>query len=754
MKMIKIYLILIAFSISLTGLAQEQSNGKLIKAEESFNNYAYSDAIENYSEANDGKIETIRNLAESFYRIGNLEKAEVLYGKIVNEGSPTPNDVFMYANSLMQNGKYDEARTMMTKYNEMNPEDSRGVSYLSNPGFVDLLMKDKNQFVVRNLNINSEQEDFSPVYFNNKIVFASSREGVKSIKRKWNWNSLPFLDVYVADRNSNGNLENPKQLNKKLNKKFHEGPVCFNKSEDLMFFTRNNYDGKSEDDVIKLQMFYSKVIDGQWAEPKPFSLNNSEYSVGHASISADDKWIYFASDMPGGLGGVDIYKIELHTDMTFGEPINLGPEINTEGNEMFPNVHSTEMMFYSSDGRPGLGGLDIYAVQLLEDGSIGNTKNIGTPINSSRDDFSFILNKKMTNGYFSSNRLGGKGDDDLYYFDMLKPITFGKVLQGITKDKKGEILAETKVYLYNQDKEILDSIVSDGAGAYAFNVDADLNFILSGVKRKYFDGKNTADTHTEEPIIYADIELEKDPGLSLYALITDAKSGSPLDSVNIKITDNITGETVDFMTPITGDYRRPLTGKKFNDRGSYNLIIDKQGYLSKTVTYNTLFDRPGIYNVHEALDLTLDKIEVGGDLSKIIDINPIYFDLNKSRIRPDAAIELDKIVKVMNENPNMVVELGSHTDSRGSVSSNRSLSDRRAKASAAYIAERISNPERIYGKGFGESTPNQVDASADGGEVNQVLTEPFINAFKSKNRKLYDKYHQFNRRTEFIIIKM
>jgi outer membrane protein OmpA-like peptidoglycan-associated protein len=194
--------------------------------------------------------------------------------------------------------------------------------------------------------------------------------------------------------------------------------------------------------------------------------------------------------------------------------------------------------------------------------------------------------------------------------------------------------------------------------------------------------------------------------------------------------------------------------KKLNDRGSYNIELEKDGYLGKTVTYNTAFDREGKYDVHADLDLTLDPIKEGANLADIIDINPIYFDLNKSFIRPDAALELDKIVKVMNENPTMVIELGSHTDSRGSDASNRSLSDRRAKASAKYVSERITNPERIYGKGFGESTPNTVDASADGGSATQLLTDDFIVPLKKKDRKLFDKYHQFNRRTEFIIIKM
>ncbi|MFD1551178.1 OmpA family protein [Putridiphycobacter roseus] len=714
-------------------LGQEENAATLKKAESLYEDYSFDKAISKYSEAQDGSPEVLRRLAESFYKIGNIEKAEVLYGKLANGEGTIPSDVYMYAAALMQNKKYTEARAAMVQYNTLNPDDSRGQAYLSNEDLIKELQKNKGQFAIKNLAINSPQEDFSPAYFKSKLVFTSSREGVVPIRRKWNWNKLPFLDVYVADIDAEGELSELKQLNKVMNKKYHEGPICYNKRENMMAYTRNNYQGKSKEGVVKLQIYITRKLSGDWEEPWSFPLNSNEYSVGHPAFSTDSKWLYFASDMPGGFGGVDLYKISMGTDSTFGEAINLGADINTEGDEMFPTIHQDGILAYASNGHPGLGGLDVFVVQLKEDGALGKMYNLGSPVNSNRDDFSFILNKNMKSGYFASNRLDGKGDDDLYYFDLLKPITFGKEIKGTVKSKTGELLANTTVKLLDEEGNTIDSVVTDESGAYSFNVDADKKFALSGQKEKYFEAENVVDTDTEEAVIVADIALEKDPGLSLYALVTDKKENTPLADVDMKIVDNITGEEILFKTGETGDYKKPLADKKIDERGSYNITLEKEGYLTKTVTYNVLFEKPGIYNVHESLDLAMDKLEVGGDISKLIEINPIYFDFNKFNIREDAALELDKIVTVMNQYPGMEIELGSHTDSRGSASYNMRLSDKRAKASAKYIKKHITNPDRITGKGYGETKL-----------INQC----------SDGVKCSDEEHQENRRTEFIIIKL
>jgi len=394
-------------------------------------------------------------------------------------------------------------------------------------------------------------------------------------------------------------------------------------------------------------------------------------------------------------------------------------------------------LFFASNGKPGLGGLDVFVVELKEDNSIGKVENVGAPLNSNMDDFGFILDKEMKKGYFSSNRESGKGDDDIYSYDLLKPFTFGKTIKGIAKNKKGEILPETKVNLYDEAGIVIETVTTTEDGAYSFSVDTDKKFKLNGTKSKYFDGENTADTHTDEEIIYADLELEKDPGLFLYCLITDKESGAALEGVSIKFLNNIKGSEEVILTPSTGDFMRPLKDNKLNDRVSYNIVLEKEGYLSKTVTYNQLLEKEGQYKIHEALDLTMNKMDVGMDLSKFVEINPIYFDYNKYFIRKDAALELDKVVKVMNENPGMYVELGSHTDCRGSEKYNERLSDRRAKASAKYIASKITTPERIFGKGYGESQL-----------INHCACEGRVKS------KCSDEEHQANRRTEFRITKM
>jgi outer membrane protein OmpA-like peptidoglycan-associated protein/tetratricopeptide (TPR) repeat protein len=731
-KTMKNLYISVAFlSLGFLGFSQGEGSGKVKKATASFENYSYDSAIEKYEKAQDGSIESQRNLAASYFKVGNTVKAEELYSTLVNEEGATAEDVLAYANVLQENKKYSAADKMMTKFNTMSPADSRGKGYVAAQGSASQLMQDKGQFTVKHLEINSEQEDFSPVYYEGKVLFASSREGVKSIFRRWNRNHLPFLDVYQADKADNNDLSNPEDFQKKLNKKYHEGPVCFNSEETKMILTRNNYKGKSVDGTIKLMMWtIEKDEEGEWGKAVAFPLNSPDYSVGHPSLTEDGKWLYFASDMPGGLGGVDIYKIELKADSTYGEAINLGDKINTEGNEMFPSIHKDGMLFFSSNGRVGLGGLDVFVAELKKDASIGKVMNLQSPINTNKDDFSFILDKNAKGGYLASNREGGRGDDDIYSFGMIKPFVWGKVIKGTATDKNGNILAGALVNLFDSEGEIVETVTTTENGMYEFSVEADLEFSLDGNKEDYFGAKNTASTKTEEEVVTADLVLEKDPGLSLYAIITDKKTKAPLDSVTVTLLDNLTGISEVFTTPVTGDLRKALVGKKLNDRGSWNITIEKADYFTKTVTYGTTLDRPGQYDVHADLDLSLDP-EVK-DLAELVQINPIKFDFNKYNIRADAQVELNKIVDIMNKYPNMVVELGAHTDCRGSAAYNEKLSDRRAKASAKYIATKITNPKNIYGKGYGENRP--------------------IEDCGGSCKSCSDEQHDENRRTEFLII--
>lgn len=732
--------------------------GKIKKGEKFFGAYSFDRAIEKLEGITDKTTSINRQLADSYFKIGDFEKSEGYYASVVNATDKTAEDVYQYASVLQINQKYTDADEWMKTFNQLNPSDQRGIDYKNKPGFYKNLSQDNGQFSIKNLEINTPQSDFGTAYYLNKIVFASSREGIVPVKRRWNWNGLAFLNLYQANNNADNELSEVDIFNSKLNGKFHEGPASFSKDGTFMVYTKNNYNKKDTTGVVRLHMFSMEYMDEKWQNKQEITFNNNNYSTGHGSLTGDGKTMYFASDMPGGFGGSDIYKSERLDDGTWSAPTNLGAKVNSEGNETFPNIHDSEkMLFFASNGKVGLGGLDVFVAQLTN-GNVGKVENLKAPINTNRDDFAFVLDANEKAGFFSSNRDGGKGDDDIYAFNLLKPFGFGKTIQGFAKDKNDQILANASIILYDASYNKLQEVTTAEDGAFAFMVDADKNFSLNGTKADYFDGNNTANTKTEEKIIYVDVILEKDPGLSLYGIITDKATGEALEGVSVILVDNFTGkEFLNIKTPATGEFRKALVGKKLNERLSYQVKLEKTDYLGKTITFNKEITKEGEIKMAADLDLGLEKIEVGVDLAEIIDIKPIYFDLGKYNIRKDAATELDKIVKVMNENPEMEIELGSHTDSRGSDASNLRLSDKRAKASASYIVKQGIDKSRITGKGYGETTPNTVNDATHKKypyfTLNQILTEKYINTFKS-NKNKFKEAHQLNRRTEFIIVKM
>lgn len=720
--------------LSISAFTAATSQNSIKKAKNAFSAFNYSKAISKYEYAKVRDIQSERNLAKSYAITGNLLKAEEHYAKVVTMPDKSADDLYNYAQALMNNKKYAEAQAQLQAFTNAAPNDTRALQLKNAGDFINKIKAGKDNFTIKNLAINTNQQDFGTSYYKNQIVFASSRRNLGLVSRRWNGNKLHFLDMYVSNRNAS-DYELSKLKRFKQNKKHHEGPASFSADGNFMAFTRNDYQSKANDGVVTLELCTSENKNGKWSEPKVVAFNTKEFSFGHPSLTPDGKTMYFASDMPGGKGGVDIYKVERNGD-TWSVPENL-KAINTEGNEMFPFYHKDGILFFSSNGLPGLGGLDVFAVKLRNGLPTGNAQNAGYPLNDNQDDFALIIDDNQKTGYFSSNREGGKGDDDIYSVTFAKPFKFGKLIKGQTKDKAGNIVSDAKVDLKNNNGVVVNTVNSDANGNYEFFVDEEATYNLLGTKTKYYDGSNTANTAVPDDVIYSDVTLEKDPGLSLYTLVTDKATGQALESVKIKYINKATGKEEDITTPETGDYLIPLTNNRLGDNLSYEIRLEKAGYLPKTVTYNQLIDREGRYDIHKTLDISLEKPQIGGDLAKLININPIYFDLGKYNIRKDAAIELDKIVKVMTDYPTMVVELGSHTDCRSSIASNMKLSDNRAKASAAYIKARIANPERIYGKGYGES--KLLNGCACEGKVKSTCSE---------------EDHQKNRRTEFVIMKM
>lgn len=705
----------------------KKENSRINKGDVYYSSYSFDKSIDKYEnlKEEDKTIDIKRKLAVSYYRIGDYEKSQEYWQQVVEDKDHNSEDIYNYASVLAINKNYEESERWMSKFYALNNTDSRAINWHSNSGFYKALQENKGIFTISNLGINSKQQDFGAAYYKDKVVYASSRaRSRRFIKRVWNWNRLPFLDIYIGKSDSSMEIRKEGKFGKEINKRLHDGPASFNKSGDFMVFTRNNYDGKSSDNIVKLQLFSSrKLKNNKWSKPLPFKYNSREYSVGHASLTASGDTMYFASDMPGGLGGADIYVTYRESDTSWTKPKNLGKNVNTEGDEMFPFIHDEGSLFFASDGHLGLGGLDIF-VSDSKNGEYGKAENLGVPVNSSHDDFAFILNQSQTSGYFSSNRPGGKGDDDIYSFKMLKPIMSpkqylrGKSLAG------GLVLPGTNVYLMSGNDTVA-SVLTGSDGKYEFEVEGGQSYSLLGTKTSYIDGKETFKIEEKKDVTEVDVLLSKVVNFKLHVIVTNSATGQPIDGVNIALSDQVNMSRDNMFTSASGDAYKSLSDKKMQDQLKFMFSLSKSGYVPKSELWTQVVDREGVYEVRISLD-------------EMIEIPPIYFDYNKSNIRRDASVRLDEVVDIMNRYPEMVVELSSYTDCRGTARYNMGLSDRRAKSSARYIRQRLNNnPNRIYGKGYGET-----------GLVNDCACEG------AQRCNCSEREHQLNRRTEFVIKKI
>jgi outer membrane protein OmpA-like peptidoglycan-associated protein len=377
-----------------------------------------------------------------------------------------------------------------------------------------------------------------------------------------------------------------------------------------------------------------------------------------------------------------------------------------------------------------MGGYDIFYSRADKNGAWSKPINMGYPLNTTDDDL-FYSPVDSLNGYFASVRNDGYGNLDIYKVSVLKK-KWVKIT-GIAQDKQnGEPIPGSDITLLNESQKVIGQTVADEKGSFTFEADFDKGYIITGKKEGYKDGSNNVLTYGSAATVNTVVLLDKIPNISLKIIITNLKSGQPLQDVNLEITELTSGKIEKSTTSSSGSYSILLSDKKVGDSLKYKIKIAKEGFVVKTAEFKTLISKPGEIIMNEAIG----KIEVGVDLAKLIQIKPIYFDLNKYTIRPDAAVELNKIVAVMKEYPSMVIELGSHTDCRGSSASNMTLSDNRAKASASYIVSKGISKDRITGKGYGETKP-----------VNKCKCEGAMMV------PCTEEEHQMNRRTEFIIVK-
>lgn len=620
------------------------------KAQKKMNLYNYSKAVQILNKAinkEKHRNQAIPLLAECYRMQNDVFNAKAWYGQAIALPGANPEWFYHYGQALRSAGEYEKAKENFLKYASLKPEDPKGKWFASVCDTILLAWKNKMPaFDVRSVGqINSPYSDFGPSFFSGNMVFSSDRS-LTIDESSYGWTGRGYLDVFFSRPNApnefQGDMTAPESFKGKFNQTYHDGPVAFS-GGNRVYFTRTYKDKAKKENKIKtnlLKVFHTSLEDGKWKTPEPFFLNSPDYSVGHPALSGDGNIICFASDMPGGYGGTDLWICRKEGDI-WGKPENLGKEINTQGDELFPSIQEDGSLLFSSDWLPGYGSLDIFCSKPLE-GAWGVPGNLGIPLNSSFDDFAINYAPASKNGFFSSNRPSGAGNDDIYAFTRVdikvpepqKPVEPPKpaYISGIVKDKTTNLPVEgATVFIFNPNTGKVSVLKTGPDGVYKLMVERPADFTVKAMKPKH---------------------------------IADC-------------------------TP-------------------YSLAEIKPGSTSTP------------------RDLYLDKLEV----NKTFRIDNIYYDFDKFEIRADAKPELDKLVSIMNENP-INVELGSHTDSRGSFTYNEKLSQNRAQSAVNYIVSKGIGSSRITAKGYGE----------------RILTNKCSDGIKCT-----DEEHQANRRTEFKVL--
>ncbi len=497
----KIYILIISLTLGLNAAMAQSSLVK--KADKYYQRLQYVKAAETYEKAvakGDADDHVYQNLADSYYQIFDTKNAEKYYA-ILAQKSDDPEVFYRYAQMLKANGKYEESVPWMEKFAKMKPADHRAIKFRENPNYLPkILDRDKDKFVVNEMsNINTEYSDFDAKPHGDKLFFVSARD---TKGKTYEWDKQPYLDIYQADY-VDGVVSNVEKVPGDVNTKYHDGTFCFSPDGKTMYFTRDNYYERSyktdSTGISRLKLFSAQLVDNEWTNVQELPFNNDNYSVGHPAVSPDGKKLYFASDMPGGLGQSDLYVVEIKGHNKFGNPVNLGPNINTEGRENFPFISKKGDLYFSSDGHLGLGGLDVFACKNV-DGKFSRPRNLSVPLNSGKDDFAIYIDDDTKNGFISSNRDATRvGDDNIYTIQNIKPVCDVLISTTVVDAKTGKAIPQASVTLTDKEGNPIKTKLTDDEGHADFLIECNQNVAVEGRAEEYENNKvNVAPTDEEE----------------------------------------------------------------------------------------------------------------------------------------------------------------------------------------------------------------------------------------------------------------
>lgn len=773
-----------------TGSLAFGQSAKLKRAKKYMDDLNYIAAIEVYNQILESQpaAEAKINLAECYRKIGDAYNTEIWYAQVVQLPEAEPIHKLFYGMALQRNGKCALAKPWYEAFLEAVPNDTRGMHLVRACDYEEeLRTKGEGLYEVRNLPFNSDLDDFSPAISGESLVFASDRDRGAAVKRQHTWTGSPFNELYsVKVANDSGQpggqrYSRPDKFSREINTRYHDAAVSFSRDGREVYYTRNNLDGnklgKDDQGITRLKIFVSRSQGSdQWTEPESLPFNSDEYSVAHPCLSPDGGKLFFASDMPGGFGGMDLYFSEFENGR-WGPPINMGNMVNTEGNELFPTWQGDKTLYFSSDGHIGLGGLDIYRIIWdTEELRWSEVENLGAPINSNSDDLGIVLNEQGTFGYFASDRPGGVGRDDIYSFvKTANPV---------------------EVYVYDAltKKPIKDAVVvhtcaagerlTDKAGLARYEIKpnscCDYTASLDGYDPHTVEG--CTGPLTNDPL-RVEIPLRRSVVITLQGVVYDQQNGYPVEGALVTLSHDCADDDPEpVYTDADGKYafmlRRDCCYKAKAEKKDYlagvqdsictsditeDMVLTANLYIQPTVITEApdqqvqrgkIYRDPvtGFYmdpgtgrpanGVHDGI--TYREGRIVSD-SPLFETSPspgvpgepmayllhIYYDFDRASIRDEALPELNKLLNMLNENPLLIIELASHTDARGSHRYNRRLSQRRADAVVDWLVERGISLDRLVPRGYGETVP-----------VNDC-----VNNVPCNERK-----HQMNRRTEFRIL--
>ena len=741
-NMKRLYILLIVFTVQ---FAQAQTQEDLKRANRLFDKTYYSQAIPLYEKISikNQSAEVIQNLGDCYYYTNQYDKAQTQYSLLFNSKNKELNEdfYFRYSQTLKAIGKYADANNVLRNYYQASNNITavekldNDIKNLSNVTAIG------ERYTIVNLALNTPNSEFGGVVLNDTLVFAAVKKKPNLFDKTYKWNNETYLNlVSIPLKNSNANDSIVSYFSKDLKSPMHESNAIFTKDGKTMYFTRNNsVNGRRSKDTNKvsnIQIFRAELIKNKWTNIMSLPFNSPDYSVEHPALSPDEKTLYFASDMPGTLGSFDIFSVSVDGTV-YGTPTNLGDAVNTQKREQFPFVSQNNELYFSSNGHEGYGALDIF-VSKIQDNTHSKALNIGQPVNSGYDDFAFYINYETKEGYFSSDRPAGKGKDDIYSFKEIKDLIVEDCKQyitGIISDVDSHLALENAtVILKNSTNQELERRTTTPDGKFSFTIACEDKYTLFVTKEDYTgnskslaiskERNKTNDGSMEirsQEIIEKEKELAAQKLKAAELLALDQKRKA--DEIALQQQKNADANA---LKQKKKDEAIALESKRLADLAAIELA--KKSKIASDKKEKELAE---VRKKEKTAAIVAAEKDVIKDKDRlIIKTDPIYFDYNMWYIRKESKKILNRVVELMNKYPEMEVEIGSHTDSRGNAKFNADLSQKRADATRNYILEQGISKNRILAKGYGESVPIVKCVPDDSCDEEQ---------------------HELNRRSEFVI---